>query len=55
VEGDSINAMELGFALHDTGQLNVGKANLTEIFEWMAEALNIAIKKPHRRFDEIGA
>ena len=51
--GDSINAVELGFALHDTGQLNDGKASLTEIFEWMAEALNIVIKKPHRRFDEI--
>lgn len=51
--GDSINAVELGFALHDTGQLNDGKATLTEIFEWMAHSLNIVIKKPHRRFDEI--
>lgn len=51
--GDSINAVELGFALHDTGQLNDGKATLTEIFEWMADALNIVVKKPHRRFDEI--
>ena len=51
--GDSINAVELGFALHDTGQLNDGRASLTEIFEWMADGLNIVIKKPHRRFDEI--
>lgn len=53
--GDSINAVELGFALHDTGQINEGKASLVEIFDWMADTLNIVIKKPHRRFDEIEA
>ncbi|SMD01362.1 RteC domain-containing protein [Pedobacter nyackensis] len=51
--GDAINAVELGFSLHDTGQLNDGKASLVEIFEWMEEHLHISIKKPHRRFDEI--
>jgi hypothetical protein len=53
--GDSINAVELGFSLHDTGQINDGNASLTDIFDWMADTLNIVIKKPHRRFDEIEA
>ncbi|ETZ20150.1 RteC domain-containing protein [Pedobacter sp. V48] len=53
--GESINAVELGFGLHDTGQINNGNASLTEIFDWMSDTLNIVIKKPHRRFDEIEA
>lgn len=51
--GDSINAVELGFGLHDSGQLNDGQASLTDIFDWMADTLHIEIKKPHRRFSEI--
>jgi hypothetical protein len=51
--GDSINLAELAFGIHDTGQINEGTASLTEIFEWMEEALHIRIGRPTRRFDEI--
>nr|WP_162988854.1 RteC domain-containing protein [Pedobacter schmidteae] len=51
--GDSINLVELGYALHDTGQLNNGCASLTEIFAGLSKTFHVEIKKPSRRFKEI--
>ncbi|MEJ2881492.1 RteC domain-containing protein [Pedobacter sp. GR22-6] len=53
--GDAINVVELGFSLYDTGQLNEGKASITEIFEWLEEQLHVSVGKPHKRLEEIDA
>jgi len=51
--GDTINLVELGFGIHDTGQLNEGNASLSEIFGWLEEQLQVKIGRPSRRFEEL--
>ncbi|MET3606915.1 hypothetical protein ABIC74_000757 [Mucilaginibacter rubeus] len=51
--GESINLVELGYGLFDSGQLNNGKAGVNEIFKWLEEHFNISIGIPARRFVEI--
>ncbi|MFC3559503.1 RteC domain-containing protein [Pedobacter jamesrossensis] len=51
--GESINLVELGYGLYDSGQLNHGKAGINDIFTWLAEHLNVSIGIPARRFVEI--
>ncbi|WP_158280700.1 RteC domain-containing protein [Pararcticibacter amylolyticus] len=51
--GDSINLVELGYALYLTKQLNDGKAGLTEIFRWLEEAFGLEIGIPANRLREI--
>ncbi len=51
--GDSINLVELGYALYLSKQLNGGKAGLTEIFRWLGELLGVEIGIPANRLREI--
>lgn len=51
--GDSINLVELGYALYLSKQLNEGKAGLTEIFRWLSEAFGVEIGIPANRLREI--
>jgi hypothetical protein len=51
--GESINLVELGYGLFDSGQFNDGKAGIGEIFSWLEENLQISIGIPARRFVEI--
>jgi hypothetical protein len=51
--GESINLVELGYGLFDTGQFNDGKAGIGEIFSWLKENLQVSIGIPARRFVEI--
>lgn len=51
--GDSINLVELGYALYLSKQLNDGKAGLTEIFRWLSEAFGVEIGIPASRLREI--
>jgi len=51
--GESINLVELGYGLFDSGQLNEGKAGIGEIFSWLEEKLQVSIGIPARRFVEI--
>ena len=51
--GESINLVELGYGLFDTGQFNNGQAGIGEIFSWLEENLQISIGIPARRFVEI--
>jgi hypothetical protein len=51
--GESINLVELGYGLFDSGQLNNGQAGVNDIFKWMEEHLNVSIGIPARRFVEI--
>jgi hypothetical protein len=51
--GESINLVELGYGLLDSGQLNNGQAGVNDIFKWLEEHLNVSIGIPARRFVEI--
>jgi hypothetical protein len=51
--GDSINLVELGYALYLSKHLNHGKAGLTEIFRWLSEAFGVEIGIPANRLREI--
>lgn len=51
--GESINLVELGYGLVDSGQLNNGKAGVNDIFKWLEEHFNVSIGIPARRFVEI--
>lgn len=51
--GESINLVELGYALLDSGQINNGKAGVNDIFKWLEEHFNVSIGIPARRFVEI--
>jgi len=51
--GESINLVELGYGLYDSGQLNNGQAGVNDIFKWLEEHLNVSIGIPARRFVEI--
>jgi hypothetical protein len=51
--GESINLVELGYGLFDSGQLNNGKAGVNDIFKWLEEHFNVSIGIPARRFVEI--
>ncbi|SHL96722.1 RteC domain-containing protein [Mucilaginibacter sp. OK098] len=51
--GESINLVELGYGLYESGQFNDGKAGIGEIFSWLEENLQISIGIPARRFVEI--
>ncbi|MEO7879048.1 RteC domain-containing protein [Mucilaginibacter sp.] len=51
--GESINLVELGYGLFDSGQLNEGKAGIGEIFSWLEENFQVSIGIPARRFVEI--
>lgn len=51
--GESINLVELGYGMYNSGQLNNGNASLNEIFAWLEEHFQISIGKPARRFTEI--
>jgi hypothetical protein len=51
--GESINLVELGYGLLDSGQLNNGKAGVNDIFKWLEEHFNVSIGIPARRFVEI--
>jgi hypothetical protein len=51
--GESINLVELGYGLYESGQFNNGKAGIGEIFSWLEEHLSISIGIPARRFVEI--
>jgi len=51
--GESINLVELGYGLYESGQLNDGKAGIGEIFSWLEENLSVSIGIPARRFVEI--
>ena len=51
--GESINLVELGYGLFDSGQLNNGQAGVNDIFKWLEEHFNVSIGIPARRFVEI--
>lgn len=51
--GESINLVELGYGLVDSGQLNNGKAGVNDVFKWLEEHFNVSIGIPARRFVEI--
>ncbi|MEO3405484.1 RteC domain-containing protein [Mucilaginibacter sp. CAU 1740] len=51
--GESINLVELGYGLLDSGQLNNGNAGVNDIFKWLEEHFGVSIGIPARRFVEI--
>lgn len=51
--GESINLVELGYGLFDSGQLNGGEAGVNDIFSWLEDHLQVSIGIPARRFVEI--
>ncbi|MBB5440624.1 hypothetical protein HDC92_004327 [Pedobacter sp. AK017] len=51
--GDSINLVEIAYAIWLTGQLNDGNANISEIIRWMEEHFQVKIGRAHRRWEEI--
>ena len=51
--GESINLVELGYGLYESGQFKDGKAGVGEIFSWLEENLSVSIGIPARRFVEI--
>jgi hypothetical protein len=51
--GESINLAELAYGLWLTGQLNHGKASMSEIARGLEEIFGVHIGDPHRRWQEI--
>jgi hypothetical protein len=51
--GDQVNAVELGYGIWLSGQLNEGDAELADIMYWLSESLDIDLSRHTRRFDEI--
>lgn len=53
--GDQVNAIELGYGIWLSGQLNKGDASLADIMYWLGQSLDIDLARHTRRFDEIKA
>ena len=51
--GDIINAVELGYGLWVSDQLNGGNAELTDIMHWLSTSLNVDLTRYTRLFVEI--
>lgn len=51
--GDTINLVEMGFAIYHTGQLNGGAASINMIFKWLEQKFKVKIGVPAKRFAEI--
>lgn len=51
--GEQINAVELGYAIWFSGQLNGGDVALADIMYWLAESLDVDLSRHTRRFEEI--
>ncbi|MDO3641525.1 RteC domain-containing protein [Mucilaginibacter sp. L3T2-6] len=53
--GEQVNAIEMGYGLWLSGQLNDGNASLADIMYWLSASLDIDLSRHTRRFDEIKA
>jgi hypothetical protein len=53
--GEQVNAIEMGYGLWLSGQLNEGNASLADIMYWLSQSLDIDLSRHTRRFDEIKA
>ncbi|EHQ27517.1 RteC domain-containing protein [Mucilaginibacter paludis] len=51
--GEQINAVELGYGLWVSEQLNGGEAALADIMYWLSESLDVDLSKHTTRFEEI--
>lgn len=51
--GEQINAIELGYGIWFSDQLNAGDASLADIMYWLSESLDIDLSKHTSRFEEI--
>ena len=51
--GDKSNLIEVAYGLFETGQLNDGKATITDVVEWLEDTLEINLSRYYRRFTEI--
>ena len=51
--GESINLVEVAYGIWLTGQLNHGRATITEIMHWLEEHFDIKIGRAYRRWTEI--
>ncbi|RYZ78731.1 MAG: hypothetical protein EOP04_29155, partial [Proteobacteria bacterium] len=51
--GETINLVELAYAIWLTGQVNNGKASVSEVVRWLEENLAVHIGDAHRRWQEI--
>jgi hypothetical protein len=51
--GEQVNAVELGYGLWVSEQLNGGEAPLADIMYWLSESLDIDLSKHTSRFEEI--
>lgn len=51
--GETSNLIELAYGLHETGQINEGKADISEIILWLEQGLSVSLGRYYRRFTEI--
>ncbi len=51
--GDTINLVEIGFAIYHTAQVNGGSASINSIFRWLEQKFHVTIGIPAKRFAEI--
>jgi hypothetical protein len=51
--GEQVNAIEMGYGIWLSGQLNNGEASLADIIYWLSQSLDIDLSRYTRRFDEI--
>jgi len=51
--GESVNAVEMGYGIWLSEQLNHGEASLADIMYWLSESLDVDLSKHTNRFEEI--
>lgn len=51
--GNKVGIAELAYGLYYTGQFNNGNADVTDIYEWLQESLQLDMASVHRKFTDI--
>lgn len=51
--GETVNLVELAYGLYLTGQLNNGKATISEIIQWLEMQFNVDVGNGYRRWQAI--
>ncbi|MGE8424753.1 MAG: RteC domain-containing protein, partial [Sphingobacterium siyangense] len=51
--GDKVELIEIAYGIYYTGRINHGKAEISDIIQWLEESLNIDLSQAYRMFVDI--